>query len=448
MNASIFTRHGILAAICLCLLSGLAASGQSVHEPRRVINVKTVGQLYAAVNDSANRNVTVRLAPGIYLLSTYTKDNALRRNRGALRMPRGMSLVGSEKRVDINGDGVPDPVSEETPDDFAVPGTETVVDGSALDLPFEQRMDCAGELFFAPNPVIHVGVNNLISRLTIFAGNNVGISEPTNNPVDPNGNLSMKVTNSVLESSLLAMGFSNSECAARRARSVLTFSHNVVRGGNVLIQNFLTGDADNDSSEGPIIWAMLTSNLFYNNSRALITSGGGRGTDGGSVNLYLSGNVFRNNEGNLQGFAGGSGGNVDTPMVGNRLNLWSENDTFGEALSNVVLAAGPSEIDDNPQDSRLEAKFIHSHFIRDSSDTPAEISIIGGGGSHNRAKVLIRGATVKSSEGVRTRGALVIQNQSVPGIGGSKAKLKGSRREFIESNQGLPAPPAHFFLNH
>ncbi len=64
MNASIFTRHGILAAICLCLLSGLAASGQNVHEPRRVINVKTVGQLYAAVNDSANRNVTVRLAPG------------------------------------------------------------------------------------------------------------------------------------------------------------------------------------------------------------------------------------------------------------------------------------------------------------------------------------------------------------------------------------------------
>ncbi len=448
MNASIFTRHGILAAICLCLLSGFAAGGQSVYEPRRVINVKTVGQLYAAVNDSANRNVTVRLAPGTYFLSTYSNNNALRRNRGSLRMPPGMSLVGSEKRVDINGDGVPDPVSEETPDDFAVPGTETVIDGSALDLPFEQRMDCAGELFFAPNPVIHVGVNNLISRLTIFAGNNVGISEPTNNPVDPNGDLSMKVTNSVLESSLLAMGFSNSECAARRARSVLTFSHNVVRGGNVLIQNFLTGDADNDGSDGPIIWAMLTSNLFYSNHRALITSGGGRGTDGGSVNLYMSGNVFRNNEGNLQGFAGGSGGNVDTPMVGNHLNLWSENDSFGEALANVVLKAGPSEIDDNPQDSRLEAKFIHSHFIRDSSDTPDEISIIGGGGSHNRAKVLILGATVKTSGGARTRGGLLIRDQEQPGIGTSKARLEGSRPQFIQSNQGLPAPPAHFFLNH
>ena len=229
MNALIFKRQEILGAICLCLLMGPAASAENAQPQRRVINVKTVGQLYAAVNNSANRNVTVRLAPGTYLLSTYTKNNVLRRNRGALRMPPGMSLVGSEKRVDTNGDGVPDPVSDETPDDFAVPGTETIIDGSALDLPFLVRTDCAGEIFNAPNPVIHVGVDNLISHLTVFAGSHVAISEPTNNPVDPNGNLSMRVTYTVLEG-LLSMGFSNSECAARRARSVLTFSHNVVRG--------------------------------------------------------------------------------------------------------------------------------------------------------------------------------------------------------------------------
>ena len=37
-------------------------------------------------------------------------------------MPPGMSLVVSEKHVDTNGDGVPDPVSDATPDDFTVPG--------------------------------------------------------------------------------------------------------------------------------------------------------------------------------------------------------------------------------------------------------------------------------------------------------------------------------------
>ena len=112
--------------------------------------------------------------------------------------------------------------------------------------------------------MIHVGVNNLISHLTVFAGNHVAIAEPTNNPVDPNGNLSMRVTYTVLEGT--CMTFANCECAARRARSVLTFSHNVVRErGGVLIQNFLTGDASNDGSDGPAIWATVTSNLFYNN---------------------------------------------------------------------------------------------------------------------------------------------------------------------------------------
>ena len=208
-----------------------------------------------------------------------------------------------------------------------MPGTETIIDGSALDLPFLERTDCAGEIFIAPNPVIYVGVNNLISHLTVFPGNHVAIGEPTNDPVDPNGNLSMEVTYSVLEG---FMTFANCECAARRARSVLTFSHNVVRRGVVSSsQNFLTGDATSDHSDGPAIWATVTSNLFYNNGRALRATGGEKGTDGGSVTLYMSGNVFRNNGANFQG--DGAVARFLTPAVGNRLSVRSESDTFGEA---------------------------------------------------------------------------------------------------------------------
>src|SRR4029077_1643297 len=121
---------------------------------------------------------------------------------------------------------------------------------------FLDRADCEGVPFSAPNPVIHVGVHNVISHLTIIAGNHVAIGEPTNNPVDPNGNLSIEVRYSVLEG---LMTFANCECAARRALSVLTFSHNIVRGGGVFIANFLTGDASNDASDGPAISAILTS---------------------------------------------------------------------------------------------------------------------------------------------------------------------------------------------
>jgi hypothetical protein len=446
MNAALPKNYAIPA--CLCLIICFGASAQNAPASPRTINVSTVRELYAAVNNSANRGATVRLAPGTYVLSTYYPGGALRPNRGSLRMPPGMSLVGSERRIDRNGDGVPDAISDDTPDRFTVPGTETVIDGSGLDLPFEERADCAGKTFNAPNPVIHVGVANTVSHLSLVAGNHVGIGEPTNDPVDPSGNLSMTVRYVVLDA-LAGMSFANCECAARRARSVLLFSHNVVRGAiafGVLIQNFLTGDAGNDHADGPAIWAMLTSNLFYNDSTALQAAGGERGTDGGSVTLYMNGNLFLNNGTNFRGH--GSAATAVPGMIGNRLALRSEFDTFGEANSNVTLTAGTGTGETDPIDSELEAEFLHSHFIRDSAATPAEISIVGGDGRHNRARVLIRYATVKSSAGDRTRGGLSIQNQSVPGIGTSTAKLEGSRQEFLLRNQGLPAPPARFFLVH
>ena len=442
MNALILKRYGISGALRLCLLIGTAMGAQAANG--WVIEVSTVKELYAAVNNSANRDVTVHLAPGTYSLSTtYGTGDALRRNRGALRLPPGMSLVGSEKRVDTNGDGVPDPVSAAKPDDFSVPGTETVIDGSALDLPFLQRTDCAGEIFNAPNPVIYVGVNNLISHLTVVSGSHVAIGEPTNDPVDDNGNLSMEVTYSVLEG---FMTFANSECAARRARSVLTFSHNVVRGGlGVFIANFLTGGATSDHSDGPAIWATVTSNLFYNTGRALRAVAGKNGTDGGSVTLYMSGNVFRNNGANFQGDGAAAG--FLTPAVGNRLSVRSESDTFGEAVSNVSLTAGLGTLDD-PRGSEIDAEFIRSHFIRESPDTPPEISIFGGGGRNNHTVVSVRRATVKTSAGVPTQGGLLIQDEPVPDSGTNTARLAGSRRDFIRFNQGLPAPAAQFFLEH
>jgi hypothetical protein len=437
MNALLCKRYAISGAACLCLLIGSAMGAQTANG--RVIEVSTVQELYAAVNNSANRDVTVHLAPGTYFLSTtYGGQNALRRNRGALRLPPGMSLVGSEKRVDSNGDGVPDPVSAAKPDDFSVPGTETIIDGSALDLPFLERRDCTGAIFSAPNPVIYVGVNNLISHLTVAAGPHVSIGEPTDDPVDPNGNLSMEVTYSVVEGT---MTFANCGCAARRARSVLTFSHNVVRHATFLIQNFLTGDASNNPSNGPAIWATVTSNLFY--TAGLQARGGEQGTDGGSVTLYMSGNVFRNDG----GFLGLGAASKLAPTVGNRLSVRSDSDTFGEANSGVALVAGRGAVDD-PRGSEIEAEFIRSHFIRESPDTPPEVSITGAAGLRNHVKVLIRRATVKTAADVPVQGVLLIQDEPVPDSGTNTARLEGSRRDFIRFNQGLPAPAEHFFLEH
>ena len=438
--------------VIVCAALSLLASRVDASERRRTIQVGTVERLYAAVNNDANRGATIHLAPGSYVLSTIDTHggrNVPRPNHGALRLQPGMSLVGSEERVDTDDDGVPDPISPDTPDDFAVPGTETVIDGSALDLPAEERADCAGDSRVAfPDPVIYIGIGNAISALSVVGGSHIAIGEPTSDPADRRGNLSIEITSTVVESALFAVSFSNSECTARRAHSVLTLSHSVVRGAGFIglgISNFYTGDADNDGSAGPEIQATVTFNLFYNNGRAVRAAAADEGTDGGSVNVHMAGNVFRNNGTNLLG-QGGVGRDMLT-VVGNRLSVTSEHDTFGEAPGgSVILFGGIGDA----QDSGLDATFLHSRFIRDSPDTPPEFSIFGaqnddGGGSDIHAEVLISRATVKTSAGVATQGGLSIQDETGVGAGPISARLEGSRRGFIQMNQGLPAPDAYFF---
>jgi hypothetical protein len=289
--------------------------------------------------------------------------------------------------------------------------------------------------------VIYIGRDNTISSLSLIGGDHVAIGEPTNDRVDPNGSLSIAITDTVLQGVLT---FANSECAARRARSVLSLSHSVVRDGFVLIQNFYTGDASDDPTDGPEIRATVAFNLFYDDGTALRAAAGDEGTDGGSVTLHTLGNVFRNNGTNLQ--LRGAVGRDGLRTVGNRLVVTSESDTFGEAPSNLLLIVGAGEAVGN----FVKAEFFDSRFLRDSPDTPAEITIVGGvaGAGDNHASILITHASVQSSDGIAVEGGLSIADDDGSGEPPDTARLEGSRERFMLRNQGLPAPPEHFFLGH
>lgn len=422
-------------------------------EHQRVINVTTVQQLYSAVNSAANQGVKIALAPGTYVLSSTNAEGDRRPHDGSLHLLPGMSLVGSEQRVDSNFDGVPDPISPESPDDFAVQGTETKIDGSELILPFILRKDCgSGVTRMVPDPMIAISRNNSISSLHLFGGDHIALGEPAK-PIDSVTSLSATVKNMVLESTVLGMTFSNSGCSMSHARSVLIFSNNVVQnsGSGLIALNWVTGNEANDTSNGPQLKVIATSNLFYNNGRAINLTGGNEGTDGGLTRIEMTGNVFRNNGINLS--ATGAVGREPTPAVGNRVTVISRLDNFGETTGpNVILTGGvlASEDAGEPLHSDVEAEFFHTNFVRDTPanpDTP-EISILGSvaGGGDNHALVGIRFATVKTSTGAPIFGKLVIQNETALGSAPNTARIKGSRDAFLQLNQGFHAPGARFFV--
>ena len=90
-------RPGLpVMVVCVALVLSMSQLGASERE--RVINVSTVNQLYAAVNNADNIGARINLAPGTYVLSATNPQGGRRPHHGALWLQRGMSLVGSEAR--------------------------------------------------------------------------------------------------------------------------------------------------------------------------------------------------------------------------------------------------------------------------------------------------------------------------------------------------------------
>jgi hypothetical protein len=447
--------YGVLAITAMSLMLILFTSLLYAAGYKRVIEINTVDQLYLTVNNDLNADATIHLAPGTYVLSTTNNEGAPRPNAGALRLRPGMSLEGSEEHVDRNFDGVLDPPDPNDPDTFAVSGTETTIDGSGLALPMKVRMSCGNTSTSFSEPMIAINRNNSISSLYLFGGDNIAVGEPAN-PIDSVDSLSLKVTNTVLDSFMIPISFSNSGCGRSHARSELIFTNNVVRNGNffgMAMFNFITGNEADDTANGPEMKATLTSNRFYNNpGTALTMRAGAIGTDGGLFTLEMRGNIFRNNGSNFLGIGGGGGREATTRPIGNRLHITSRGDSFGEPsgappVANVMLVGGRVP---DPLHNELIAKFFNTEFVRDTPanrDVP-EILIIGaeGGGDANHARVLIRQAIVKTTAGSPTFGTLTIQDETEMGSIPNTARLMGSREDFLQLNQGFHAPANKFFV--
>ncbi len=416
---------------------------EALGAPVRRIDVATGAELEAAVSDPANARTVVRLAPGTYVLTA------------PLRLQPGMTLAGSEQRRDSDRDGVPDLVGP-GPNDYAVAGTATVIDGSGLAPVVAVRVDCAGLTSARREPIIHLGARNWVRNLTLLSGSGVGLGEPAA-LVDPEEPLDVTISNTVITSTSIAVSFANSGCAARDAHSRLTFMRNVIWGAanGLVLENNLTGDAADTRDDGPVLTADVSWNRFLGNGNAMVVRASALSTDGATLNLRSMGNVFIGNRGNI--FALGAFNTLAQAAVGNHLELSSCFDLFGAtptpspapttAGGGIFIAgANGGATAGAPVANTVDATIRGARFVRDAATDQAEIAVYGAQrGRDNHVEVQVLLTSVRSSAGVRTRGTLAIQNEVVPDAPPSTARLIGSPRGFAIWNPDFNAPAAEFF---
>ena len=137
MKSRVFVRPLVSS-----LIAALALTVTAVGQNQPVINVNNVEGLYAAVNNPANAGTIVVLASGTYTLTPKDPNNQARPNGGQLVLQSGMALVGQNKYVDFDGDGVWDPRDDNAdgiPDTdplrgliFAEPASETIINAVNL----------------------------------------------------------------------------------------------------------------------------------------------------------------------------------------------------------------------------------------------------------------------------------------------------------------------------
>ncbi len=307
-----------------------------------IINSGDAERLYAVVGNPANANKTVVLRPGTYRLTAIGPSGARPRG-GGLMLQKGMKLLGWNTYADADHDGVWDA----TLDDDPVISGKTVIDGTGI-APYlevgpdgKPEVDCTGdsEVDLSDTIAIAYRDRNTISRLTILTGPGALALSPPHSAYLPSSGYAAEISNNFLDNgsfSVPGAAFLNLGCRMRNASSTLLFDRNIVRGNlfGVAIINGLTNQ-DGDVRQGPSVHAIVSANHFIGNFYGL-HSRNTLGTDGGSINVYSTDNLFEENTAGIEATAGTDNGNA-TGANGNQYDLLSYRDTFRQ---NSVGALG------------------------------------------------------------------------------------------------------------
>lgn len=438
---------GFVRPLVSSLMAALALTVTAVAQDQPVINVNNVEGLYTAVNNPVNTGAIVVLASGTYTLTAKDPNNQPRPNGGQLVLQSGMALVGQNKYVDVDGDGVWDPRDDNSdgiPDTdplrgliFADPASETIIN--------------AVNLSVGPGAV-HVGLDNRVEKLTVRNAHNLNAGIDVR-LVPPIGGMHAEIRDCLVED-------------GQRGIRLLIFSRSDIDSSAVLERNILrrnTGAA----GFGAQITIQLSSNsswdvvarnnLLYSNRVGLIVVSEGTTNVNSHVlsmrNLYRQNQLGLNLQAGRDNFPGqplganGSGIHLTSVDDGIFDNVGTS--VFGlgggvVAIAGVITNAGATL----SSNDALNLQFLNTRWARNFQgasrrDLQVYGSLAVGGmpGTTDTARVLIRQGTSDGAAGAFQ----FIDSQPGDPSNTDIVTIIGSGVAFTHTNVGIDPPPQELF---
>jgi hypothetical protein len=397
MKRTLLIRPAISVLIVALGFMWVASAFAQQH---RVLYASNAELLYSTVNNPANVNAVVVLASGTYILTAIDADNHPRPNGGNLILQPGMSLVGQNRYIDFNRDGIWDPrddnhdgVADTDPvrgSVFADPDSETIIDGINL----------SGTI-----GAIRAGFDNRVEKLTVR--NTKGLLAAIDvNLMPASGGTSAEIRDCLLED-------------GQRGIRLPTVRQDGFHGSAILERNILRRHVGNfgfgvqivhiGPSENSSWDVILRNNLIYGNRVGLFAPG--EGSANVQSHIVSMGNIYQQNDvgivivpgrDNFQTSPeGGNGNYIHFSSLEDRIIGNSGTTMFGLGGGIVAVAGLIADARaDLSSNDELDLQFIGTVWLGNYQGTlRRDLQVYGSltpgsvPGTNDRARVVIRRAT-------------------------------------------------------
>lgn len=334
--------------------------------PEQTVNVATVEELYAAVNNPANAGNQIVLAAGVYTLSATDSNNAARPNGGRLELQENMSLkglAGNRGAVVIDAANLP-ASSYSSP----IPNTGAIRIGKGTNA--VEWLTVKNATNGGAGIIVH-----LSSAGTAFVRIAHCVSTGNHRGVDIR-NVAAATTGFIIEAEIVDNDLYNNRIQT-------------ATGLRIINQQGVSGNFIN---------VFLSGNRMFDNQQGMIVENLGS-TNGGIVSVYSSGDRFYENGG------GATIGAAFGPSNNNTVNFTAVGSTFennngftdfyrgGLNLAGSISLQTPNGGSNNTANATLRNCRFANNQVADlaaygTSSLPVSI---GASGTNNRANVRLFG---------------------------------------------------------